>query len=206
MSYYFPVKQIMAPRWKGKAAEAKAFTEPITHPEQTDLFNRACFGRPIITAENDKQWFQLSPEEALYLHSVMKCIQIVGENKCVKDEEELWRYTTSKKAGFPFLFKAYTHLRTKNWVVRGGCQYGVDFVAYRHHPALVWSEFYCTLRLCGSVAKTLLVLHVSRNGNGAGAAICISSLENYCVEERIVTRWNPQQGRENETMVEKLAI
>ncbi|KAL0417759.1 UNVERIFIED_CONTAM: tRNA-splicing endonuclease subunit Sen2-2 [Sesamum radiatum] len=240
----------MAPRWKGKAAEAKAFAEPMSKivsrlrssliesnsqgllsgcsvllaadPEQTELFNHACFGRPVITSEKDKQWFQLSLEESLYLCSVMKCIKIVGENKCVKDEEQLWHYMTSKRAGFPILFKAYSHLRMKNWVVRAGSQYGVDFVAYRHHPALVhseyavlvlsdeegdrsarlrvWSDFHCTLRLCGSVAKTLLVLHVSKNGNGA---ISPSSLEHYCVEERIVTRWNPEQSRENQTIVQK---
>lgn len=29
----------------------------------------------------------------------------------------------------------------KNWVVKSVNIYGVDFVAYRHHPALVHSEF-----------------------------------------------------------------
>ena len=98
----------------------------------------------------------------------------------------IWDYMTSKKASFPHFFKAYSHLRDKNWVVRSGHRYGVDFVAYRHHPSLVhseyavlvlsegnadgndrlrvWSDYQCTLRLCGSVAKTLLTLHVNRNG------------------------------------------
>ncbi|KAG8075608.1 hypothetical protein GUJ93_ZPchr0006g40676 [Zizania palustris] len=39
------------------------------------------------------------------------------------------------------MYKAYSHLRLKNWVVRSGLQYGADFVAYSHHPALVHSEF-----------------------------------------------------------------
>ncbi|PIN06461.1 tRNA splicing endonuclease SEN2 [Handroanthus impetiginosus] len=239
----------MAPRWKGKAAEAKALAEPMSkivsqlrssliesnsrgllsgcsvllpaNPEQTELLNSACFGRPIITTDKDNQWFQLSLEEALYLCSVIECIKIVGENKYIKNNEELWHYMTSKKANFPILFKAYSHLRTKNWVVRAGSHYGVDFVAYRHHPALVhseyavivlshedgnrngrlrvWSDFHCTLRLCGSVAKTLLVLDVSKNGNGNGDTS--SSLDHYSVEERIVTRWNPEQSRENQTAV-----
>ncbi|GFP97322.1 tRNA-splicing endonuclease subunit sen2-2 [Phtheirospermum japonicum] len=190
----------MSPRWKGKAAEAKALLEPMSsivsrlqssliesdshglfsgcsvllaaQPEQTELFNQACFGRPVVTAEKDKQWFQLSLEEALYLCSVLKCIK--------------WRYMTSKKADFPYLFKAYSHLRMKNWVVRAGSQYG--------------SDFHCTLRLCGSVAKTLLVLHISKKSH---SAVCSSCLECYCVEERIVSRWNPEQSRENQTMVEK---
>lgn len=240
----------MAPRWKGKAAEAKALAEPMSmivsqlqsslieynslgllsgctvlleaHPEQTELLNRACFGRPIITAEKDKQWFQLSFEEALYLCSVLKCIKVVGENKCAKNDEELWRYMKAKKVGFPILFKVYSHLRKKNWVLRAGSQYGVDFVAYRHHPALVhseyavlalsdedentnarlqvWSDFHCTLRLCGSVAKTLLVLHVNKNGYDT---VSPSSLEHYSVVERIITRWNPEVNRENQTMLAK---
>ncbi|KAG8387727.1 hypothetical protein BUALT_Bualt02G0051500 [Buddleja alternifolia] len=248
--FLFSMKQTMAPRWKGKAAEAKALADPMSkiisrlqssliesnsqgllsgcsvliaaHTDQTELFNQACFGRPIITTEKDKQWFQLSLEEAFYLCYVLKCIKILGENKCVKDDDELWHYMTSKRANFPIIFKAYSHLRMKNWVVRAGSQYGVDFVAYRHHPSLVhseyavlvfsdedgnrngrlrvWSDFQCTLRLCGSVVKTLLVLHVGENGNGAISPPC---LERYSVEERIVIRWSPEQSRENQVMVQK---
>ncbi|KAL2488884.1 tRNA-splicing endonuclease subunit Sen2-2 [Forsythia ovata] len=110
----------------------------------------------------------------------------------------------------------------KNWVVRAGSQYGVDFVAYRHHPSLVhseyavlilsaeddnsngrlrvWSDFQCALRLCGSVAKTLLVLHIDKNGSAATSPSCV---ESYLVEERTVTRWNPEQSRENQTTVQK---
>ncbi|KAK4358763.1 hypothetical protein RND71_020992 [Anisodus tanguticus] len=54
---------------------------------------------------------------------------------------ELWKYMTSKKENVPVLYKAYSHLRSKKWVVRLGSQYGVDYVAYRHHPALVHSEY-----------------------------------------------------------------
>ncbi|EYU35778.1 hypothetical protein MIMGU_mgv1a020881mg, partial [Erythranthe guttata] len=206
--------------WKGKTAEAKALAEPMSTivsrlqssliesnsqgilsgssvllaapVEQIELFNHACFGRPVITTEKNKQWFQLCLEEAFYLCTVMKCIKIVGQNSCVKNEEELWDYMSSKRVNFPILYKAYSHLRTKNWVVRAGSPYGVDFVAYRHHPALVhseyavnassaeegnengrlkvWSDCHCTLRLCGSVAKMLLVLHISRNCNDCDGA------------------------------------
>ncbi|KAL1564676.1 tRNA-intron lyase [Salvia divinorum] len=236
----------MAPRWKGKTAEepmsvivSKLQTSLIESnaqgllsgcvvllealPEQTKLLYRACIGRPVITAENDKQWHQLSFEEALYLCSVLKCIKVAGENKCAKSDEELWHYMVAKRVGFPVMFKAYSHLRRKNWVVRAGSQYGVDFVAYRYHPAFVhseyavlalpdedgdvenarlkvWSDYHCTLRLCGSVAKTLLVLHICRNGEDV---VSLSSLEHYNVEERIVTRWNPEASRENQTMIVK---
>ncbi|XP_051146903.1 tRNA-splicing endonuclease subunit Sen2-2-like [Andrographis paniculata] len=238
----------MAPRWKGKSAEAKALAEPMSkfvsnlqssliesniegflsgcsmlvaaNPEQTELFNKACFGRPIVTAEKDEQqWFQLSLEEAFYLSSLKKCIKIAaaGEGERVKIDEDLWNYyiAVSKKPDSIIQLVAYSHLRAKNWVVRGGSQYGVDFVAYRHHPSLVhseyavlvlsndeksndrlrvWSDVHCALRLCGSVAKTLLALFVGAIGDTFGSP----RLEDYAVEERIIARWNPEQSREDQ--------
>lgn len=236
----------MTPRWKGKESEAKALADPVSKTvsqlqsslihsesqgilsgcsvllgadaEQARLFNHACFGRPIITAEKDKQWFQLSLEEAFYLCHSLNCLKVVGEGNHVKDSNQLWDYMVSVRDTFPIFYKAYSHLRMKNWVVRSGSQYGVDFVAYRHHPSLVhseyavlvsaeaegnasgrlkvWSDIHCTLRLCGSVAKTLLVLHVTDNRKIPASPTC---LESYIVEERTITRWNPEQCHEDQT-------
>ncbi|KAE8663041.1 tRNA-splicing endonuclease subunit Sen2-2 [Hibiscus syriacus] len=141
----------------------------------------------------------------------------IGEDGSLKGNEELWEYFKSKKPVFPIHYKAYSHLRHKNWVVRLGLQYGVDFVAYRHHPGLVhseyavlalpegdndlngrlrvWSDVHCTVRLCGSVAKTLLIVIVNSYGLGANSPSC---LEHYTVEERTITRWNPEQSREDQ--------
>ncbi|GER42099.1 splicing endonuclease 1 [Striga asiatica] len=231
--------------WKQRTAEAKALAEPMSSTiarlktsltesnsqglllgcsvlfaattDQTELLLRTCFGRPIISAENnkDKQWFQLSLEEAIYLSSILKCMKLVRENNKSANDEELWRHLMlSNKSNFPVLFKAYSHLRMKNWLVKSGSQYGVDFVAYRHHPSLVhaeyavivlsdegessknkrlnsWSDLHCTLRLCGGVVKTLLVLHVRRRKGNDG--LCISRLDDYIVEERVVSRWNPKK-------------
>ncbi|XP_009796465.1 tRNA-splicing endonuclease subunit Sen2-1-like [Nicotiana tabacum] len=241
----------MAPRWKGKGAAAKALADPISEivsqlqssliqsnsrgmlsgmsvllkadTVQTDLLNRACFGRPRITAENNEQWFQLCMEEAFYLYHSLNCIKIVNHNDCEQNIDELWKYMTSKRENFPVSYKAYSHLRSKNWVVRLGSQYGVDFVAYRHHPALVhseyavlvlsaqngnangrlriWSDFQCTLRLCGSVAKTLLVLNIVEQKKHAASPSCLNS---YGVEERTITRWSPEQCREGNSTVDCL--
>ncbi|XP_022732203.1 tRNA-splicing endonuclease subunit Sen2-1-like [Durio zibethinus] len=242
----------MKPRWKGKGSEAKAMADPMSmivsqlqsfliqsetrgllsscsvlvevDAELADLLNRACFGRPRITAEKDKQWFQLDMEEAFYLCFSLKCLKVVGEDGCIKSNEELWGHWKSKKVVFPVSFKAYSHLRHKNWIVRSGLQYGVDFVAYRHHPALVhseyavlavsegnndqngrlrgWSDVHCTVRLCGSVAKTLLIVIVNNNSQ---CAISPSCLEHYTVEERTITRWNPEQSREDQEILENRA-
>ncbi|PWA72953.1 tRNA endonuclease-like domain-containing protein [Artemisia annua] len=204
----------------------------LSNPEQTYLLNLTCFGRPIITVKDkhdkDKQWFQFTLEEAFYLCFSLKCIEILGDDHSIKTHNELWDYMISKSASFPDFFKAYSHLRDKNWVVRSGCQYGVDFVAYRHHPSLVhseygvlvlpegnaignmngndrlrvWSDFQCTLRLCGSVAKTLLILYVNRDGaNLVGSSP--SCLDGYSVEERTITRWNPERCREDQALETK---
>uniref|UniRef100_A0A7N0TA86 tRNA-intron lyase n=1 Tax=Kalanchoe fedtschenkoi TaxID=63787 RepID=A0A7N0TA86_KALFE len=238
----------MAPRWKGRGCEAKALVDPmsmIIHQlqrslsesnscgllsghsvllevtaEQIQVLNRSCFGRPVITAEKNTLWFQLGLEEAFYLCHSLNCLTVKDSNDGPVSPPELWNYAVSVKPEFPILYKAYSHLRAKNWVVRPGSQYGVDFVAYRHHPALVhseyavlallhgddessesngrlrvWSDILCTVRLCGSVAKTLLVIYINRNGHDPSSPGC---LDGYTVQERTIRRWNPEQCREGE--------
>ncbi|KAL8209291.1 hypothetical protein R6Q57_006023 [Mikania cordata] len=231
----------MGPRWKGKLSEAKALANPISkslsdlqssliksnsqailsgcsvllsaNPEHTDLLNQTTYYK-------DKQWFQFTFEEAFYLCFSMKCMKIVDGDHNLKTDNEFRDYMISKRASFADCFKAYSHLRVKNWVVRSGCQYGVDCVAYRHHPSLVhseygvlvisdgnphdrlrvWSDFQCTLRLCGSVAKTFLILHVNRNGESVnGSSPCC--LDGFSVNERTITRWTPERCREDQTVV-----
>ncbi|KAB1226136.1 tRNA-splicing endonuclease subunit Sen2-1 [Morella rubra] len=239
----------MEPRWKGKGFKAKALAEPMSkivsqlrsslilsnahgllvscsvlvavEGEQIDLLNRACFGSHMITAEKDKEWFQLGLEEAFYLCYSLKCLTVVSDDNCSKDDVELWQCMSSKKSTFPEYYKAYYHLRTKNWVVKSGSNYGVDFVAYRHHLSLVhaeyavlvlsegedevnrlrlWSDLHCTTRLSGSVVKMLLVLKITKNGNGAASPAC---LENYSVVERTIARWRPERCREDDMVVGK---
>ncbi|MBA0752731.1 hypothetical protein Gogos_001536 [Gossypium gossypioides] len=201
----------MKPRCKGKGSEAKASADPMSKivsqlhsslirseprglllsrnvlieadAELSYLFNRARFGQSRITSQEEKQWFQLEMEEAFYLCFSLECLKVIGKDGSIKR-----------------------------------LQYGVDFIAYRHLPALihseyavlalskgdnelngrlrVWSDVHCTVCLCGSVAKTLLVLFVDSNSQGTSSPSC---LEHYTVEEETITRWNPEQSREDET-------
>ncbi|KAJ4838921.1 hypothetical protein Tsubulata_025957 [Turnera subulata] len=236
----------MGPRWKGKGSKAKALADPMSsivsllqssliqsdargffsgcyvhlavEEQQVELLHRACFGLPILNVDKDKKWFQLELEEAFFLCYNLHCLKIVGQDNCVKNDLEIWEHMKSKKQNFPDLYKGYSHLRTKNWVVRPGSQYGVDYVAYRHHPSLVhseytvlvlsegegenvngrlrvWSDIYCTVRLSGGVAKTLLVLYINKNGHGVVLPSC---LQKYSVEERTITRFNLEQKREED--------
>jgi tRNA-splicing endonuclease subunit Sen2 len=187
--------------------------------EQFDILDKACFGRPVRIVEKDMYWFQLTFEEAFYLCYFSKCLKINGgaaaDDRPLNDEE-LWRYFKSKKEAFPCFYKAYSHLRIKNWIVRSGAQYGADFIVYRHHPAKVhseygvlvlshdndddlngrlrvWSDVHCSTRLLGSVAKTLLVLYINKNCHSDESLLCLA---NYTIEERIILRWSPEQCRE----------
>ncbi|KAJ1257652.1 hypothetical protein BS78_10G012000 [Paspalum vaginatum] len=184
-------------------------------PHQAALLNRATFGRAVENAREDSQWFQLGPEEVFFLCRALKCIAVESESKKLVSEPELWDLLSSASELFPEMYKAYEHLRLKNWVVRSGLQYGANFVAYRHHPALVhsefaiivvpedemfgarcgrmkvWSDLLCALRASGSVAKTLLVLTI------CGRSCCdlrsSDCLEQLTVQERTITRWIPHQ-------------
>ncbi|KAL6603421.1 hypothetical protein ACP70R_043782 [Stipagrostis hirtigluma subsp. patula] len=186
-------------------------------PEQAVLLNRAAFGRALENAGEERQWFQLGPEEVFFLFHALKCMQVESDLKKQMDEGKLWDHLTALSEPFPEMYKAYEHLRLKNWVVRSGLQYGADYVAYRHHPALVhsefavivvpegiafgtrcgrlkvWSDLLCVLRASGSVAKTLLVLTISGRNCELSSPDC---LEQLVVHERAITRWIPQQCRE----------
>ncbi|VVB04707.1 unnamed protein product [Arabis nemorensis] len=121
----------MAPRWKWKGAEAKALTEPISKTvldlqsslsqteasEQAELLDRSCFGRPVVCAEKDKRWIQLTFEEAFFLFYKLKCIKISLQGSFLENEVDLWRFIRFFKPNFATSYKAYSHLRLKNWIV-----------------------------------------------------------------------------------------
>ncbi|KAM7260080.1 hypothetical protein ACFE04_015821 [Oxalis oulophora] len=236
----------MGPRWKKKDAQDKALKHPMSNivselrdsliqsnaygilsdrsvlvsveTKKLNLFNRACFGWP----SKDKLFIILCLEEAFYLCHHLKCLTIVDEEKRAKDVGDIWVYMKSKEYQFPEFYKAYSHLRMRNWIVMPGLQYGGDFVVYRHHPSLVhseyvvivssvdvngrlrvWSDYYCTVRICSSVAKTLLVLSISRNNQDSISPSC---LDFFGVEEQTISRWIPEQCREDQAIAEKLNV
>ncbi|XP_020099925.1 probable tRNA-splicing endonuclease subunit Sen2 [Ananas comosus] len=242
---------LSGPRWKGRGFAEIANSNPMSRvvlqlqtalsqsgtaaflagnnallraePEIANLLSRAAFGREVINSGTDNQIFQLGPEEAFYLSHSLKCLKITRDSDDTPpSENELWAYLKSKNEAFPESYMAYKHLRSKNWVVKPGIQYGVDFVAYRHHPALVHSEYavivvregdrnsrlssmtdlYCTLRACGSVAKTLLKLSIRCCGVNGSMRDSPDCLEDFDVDERTITRFIPAQSREDRDLDE----
>ena len=70
-----------------------------------------------------------------------ECALGASEVWCLINTSELW-LLLKKIEGY--IYKAYHHLRQRNWIVRNGKQYGTDFIAYRHHPSQVHAEYVVT--------------------------------------------------------------
>ncbi|KAF9609041.1 hypothetical protein IFM89_012481 [Coptis chinensis] len=236
-------------RWKGKGSKAIAFANPMSKIvaqlqsslsqskacgllagfavllqvglEQADLLNRACFGHPIITDNEDNQWYELSLEEAFYLYHSLKCLEIVGKNHCFQNIEEVWQLMKSKRALFPISYKAYSHSHGKQKL---GCEVEEFKMVWTlwplsHHPSLVhsesifvlvsnvivvemltcfaWPDLHATVSLEGGVAKTLLVIHIEKNGCESVSSSCLK----HCIEEQTVTD-GVEQCRENKKFFE----
>ncbi|KAJ0960095.1 hypothetical protein J5N97_000127 [Dioscorea zingiberensis] len=197
----------MGPRWKGKDAKAKALADPMSSIVlqlqsslvQSDAQGFLC-GCNVLLEAGPKQTDLL----------LRACF---GEPIKKLNDQELFQYMKSKKTTFPDSYKAYSHLRLKNWVVMYDSNYCADFVAYRHHPSLVHSEFVVILlsegdsesndrlrvwsdvrgtkRLCKVIKKALLVLSVDKNGHDATSPSC---LEGYTVTEHTISRWSPNNA------------
>ncbi|XP_024534705.1 tRNA-splicing endonuclease subunit Sen2-1-like isoform X1 [Selaginella moellendorffii] len=162
--------------------------------------------------------FQLMLEEVFYLSYELDCLRVHRQSSQGRVDltlEQLWCLMQEFNREFVKMYKAYSHLRNKRWVVRPGPQYGADFMAYRHHPTLVhsdyavlvipaddpqsrlasWTDVQGMTRLCGSVAKTLLVLYIIVDmGHDLSSP---TYLERITVEEVEVRRWLPQKHRED---------
>lgn len=244
--------ELSGPRWKGKNFTQIANSNPMseivtklevclsisestalligtdflleTTPELTDLLNRTSFGRQLKTSHDAKQYFQLSPEETFYLHHSLKCLKVSINSTDSTNSNDLWNYMRTRRELFPIYYRAYLHLRSKNWVVKLGTRNGVDYVVYRHHPALVhseyavivdwekekkekkcdrlkvWSDMHCAIRACNGVAKAVLLLSVM----GCDVNFSLPEfLERTVVDERRITRWIPSQCRDDCELVEK---
>lgn len=193
-------------------------------PELTDLLNRTSFGRQLKTSNDAKHYFQLSPEETFYLHHYLESLKVSIDDTTSINSNELWNYMRTRNELFPIYYKAYLHLRSKNWVVKLGTRNGVDYVVYRHHPALVhseyavivdwekekeenkgdrlkvWSDFHCAIRACNGVAKAVLLLNVMSCDVNFSLP---EFLERTIVDERQITRWIPSQCRDDCKLVER---
>lgn len=211
---------------------------------QAALLEKACFGRPVAGEPASRNSAAASPsgnatggegpeghsllmlsfEEAFFLSYAAGCLLLFGQQRegaggALLSEGDTWRLFAARAPAFPRAYVAYHHLRAKRWVVRPGIQYGADFMAYRHHPAHVhsdyavlvleeggggsrvstWTDVHAMARLCNTVAKSLLLLVVGFQGDRSGRSANLASpacLELAHVQEIEVQRWLPERHRE----------
>ncbi|KAG0571954.1 hypothetical protein KC19_VG056000 [Ceratodon purpureus] len=207
---------------------------------KAQIFSRACFGvrREVAMASHNSAsaasarssrlleeidepeasvMWQLGMEEAFFLASHLGCISIYRHGRQGREtmcKEEVWRCMQFSNPDFGYLYIVCAHLRAKHWVVRSGIQYGAHFMAYRHHPEFVhsdysvivmvegqeermktWTEVAGNNRLCRSVAKTQLLFHIIPKCEEIDMS-SPSCQEAFTVEAVEVRRWLPEKNRE----------
>lgn len=83
-----------------------------------------------ISVENPyriQETLDLFLEEAFFLHHFVHCLTIKDLHQNVIQTEDLWKQFCSLKHNFVDCFVAYLYLKSKNWVIRTGAKFGVDF-------------------------------------------------------------------------------
>lgn len=69
----------------------------------------------------------LSLEEAFFLQFSLKCLEVHNLSNQILETKELWIKFCNLKDNFVTSYVTYQYLRSLNWVVRGGFQFGGDF-------------------------------------------------------------------------------
>ncbi|KAK4464735.1 putative tRNA-splicing endonuclease subunit sen-2 [Cladorrhinum samala] len=109
---------------------------------------------PINSSEiEDKEHFQLSPEEAFFLQFSLGALKVVEPktNQPIGTDRLLtllrshsyFPPSTSLRPDDPFLihYSVYHHFRSLGWVPRHGIKFGVDWILYQRGPVFDHSEF-----------------------------------------------------------------
>lgn len=69
----------------------------------------------------------LSLEEGFFLQYSLKCLEIHNLSNKILDTKELWIKCCNLNNNFVTSYVTYQYLRSLNWVVRNGFQFGGDF-------------------------------------------------------------------------------
>ena len=172
--------------------------------------------------QSDKEYLQLSGEEALYLNHEVGCLQVTSPVQATKaySSAELWSVFKAHNPHFVELYVAYCYYRRKGWVPKSGLKYGVQYVLYRgspevYHssygvlvrpcevgsgdctPGLRWRDVIAASRVSESVCKELVVCYVAKvapSGTVEEASLDFSDCaRTFDVREVFVTRMVPEK-------------
>ncbi|MCY0860244.1 MAG: tRNA-intron lyase [Sulfolobaceae archaeon] len=107
--------------------------------EARELYKSGFYGKPLgnpkpKSPEDINTPLELSLFEALYLQR--KGILEVYSRNAKLTTEELYKYSKELIPRFELLYRVYSDLRNKGYVVRSGIKYGADFAIYTLGPGI----------------------------------------------------------------------
>ncbi len=101
-----------------------------------------------VDTENDKSPMILFDEEAFFLFR-LGILELQHEDGTSVTEQELWGKFLDKNNNFALKYKVYSYFRERNYVVKTGIHYGLDYAIYRTLPTHCHSEL-CALVVDGT--------------------------------------------------------
>ncbi|KAH1016265.1 hypothetical protein HUJ04_007517 [Dendroctonus ponderosae] len=176
--------------------------------------------RPKYAIDNSclKEELWLGLEEAFFLTSVVKCLNVSFEGE-IASIEKLWGLFQNAQPNFTRNYVVYFYYRCKNWVVKPGIKFGGDFMLYKEGPSFYHSTYIVVIdvvdtagkriesltnrsmdnisilglnRLCETAGKDLLICRLKWPQN---SAVTYEDLTNIEIQEILVKRWIASQER-----------
>jgi len=109
-----------------------------------ELYRRGFYGKFVGIRKaktlDIQRPLELTLFEALYLHR-KGFLRIRDINGVELKEEDIWRIGRENYENFDIVFRIYTDLRERGYVVKSGMKFGATFAVYEHGPGIDHAPF-----------------------------------------------------------------
>ncbi len=139
----------------------------VFDPEQArQLYTRGFYGKPLGVPKPRNGEFnaplELGLMEAVYLSELgLLCVRDPRSRRVLKPGE-LADYARDVIERFDLLYRVYSDLRSKGYVVRSGLKYGADFAVYEKGPGLEHAPYLVHVHRGGTSIDPLDVVRAGR--------------------------------------------
>ncbi|KAF5288312.1 hypothetical protein FQR65_LT12046 [Abscondita terminalis] len=169
-----------------------------------------------------KEKLALSLEEAFFLNTAIKCLNIHHQNK-ILDGNSAWNLFVTTDRYFVQNYAAYHYFRSRNWIVKPGAKFGGDYLLYKQGPAFFHASYLVIIdildestlhrrkdmnrrsmevanliglnRLCETVGKELMICQIMWPKDIHN--LKFSELNRLSIREVIMKRWMLSENRES---------
>ncbi len=114
-------------KWREQIGSRQINTEIVIDGSNTDNPDDDSMETIQIDPFHIEETLVLTLEESFFLHSTLKCLQIMDSVGRVMQKGEIFIKFCHLKPHFWTHFVAYSYLRSKNWIVKCGLKFGGDF-------------------------------------------------------------------------------